>query len=80
MSSFEKFKEFPRKEKFYNSVTIKKNSNNEYEHVLKIWNRFSIKTIYDYHDLYLKYDVLQLADAFKKPRTNSLKNYVKVII
>ena len=81
MSSFERFKEeFPRKDKFYSSLTIKKNSNNEYEYVLKILNRFSIKTLNDYHDLYLKCDVLQLADTFERPRTNSLKNYVHVII
>ena len=30
----------------------------------------------DYHDLYLKYDVLLIADVFEKFRNNSLKNYV----
>ena len=29
----------------------------------------------DYHDLYLKCDVLLLADVSKKYRNNSLKNY-----
>ena len=29
----------------------------------------------DYHDLYLKCDVLLLADAFEKFRNNSLRNY-----
>ena len=28
-----------------------------------------------YHDLYLKYDVLLLADVFQKFRSNSLRNY-----
>ena len=29
----------------------------------------------DYHDLYLKCDVLLLFDVFEKSRNNSLKNY-----
>ena len=34
-----------------------------------------METIKDYHDLYLKCDVLVLADVFEKFRNNSLKNY-----
>ena len=34
-----------------------------------------MKTIKDYHDLYLKCDVLLLADVFEKFRNNRLKNY-----
>ena len=34
-----------------------------------------MKMIKDYHDLYLKCDILLLADIFKKFRNNSLKNY-----
>ena len=47
----------------------------EYENILKIWNRFQIKTMKSYHALYLKCDVLLLADVFKKCRDNSLINY-----
>ena len=34
-----------------------------------------MKTIKDYHKLYLKCDILLLADAIEKFRNNSLKNY-----
>ena len=34
-----------------------------------------MKTMKDYHDLYLKCDVLLLADVFEKFRNNRLKNY-----
>ena len=34
-----------------------------------------MKTMKDYHDLYLTCDVLLLADVFGKFRNNSLKNY-----
>ena len=34
-----------------------------------------MKTIKDYHELYLRCDVLLLADAFEIFRNNNLKNY-----
>ena len=55
---------------FYSSLTGKE-SDKEYEHGLKVWNKFEIKTMKDYHDLYLKCDVLLLADVFKKFRNNT---------
>ena len=59
MSDFEKFMEekLPCKEMFYSSLTGKK-SDKEYEHVLKVWNKFEMKTIKGYPDLYLRCDVL----------------------
>ena len=73
MSDFEMFKEeLQSKEKFYSLLTGKEISDNVYEHVLKVWNTFQMKTMKDYHDLYLKYNVLLLADVFGKIRNNSL--------
>ena len=63
------------KKKFYSSLTSKKISDTKYGHVLKLWNKFDMKTIKDYHNLYLNHDILLLADAFEKNRNNSLKNY-----
>ena len=75
MSNFEKFKEqLLSKEKFYSLLTGKKTSGQEYEHVSKLCKKFEMKTMKDYHDLYLKWDVLLLADAFEKFRNNSIKN------
>ena len=76
MSSFEKFKEqLPSKKKFYSSLTSqKKNSDKEYEHVLKVWNKSEMKKMKGYHNLYLKCDVLLLAGAFEKFRNNNLLN------
>ena len=75
MTDSDKFKEqLPRKEKFYSSLTGKKISDKEYEHVHKVLNKFDMKTMKDYHNLYLKCDVLLLADVFEKCRNNSLKN------
>ena len=75
MADSDKFKEqLPRKEKFYSSLTGKKISDKEYEHVHKVLNKFDMKTVKDYHNLYLKCNVLLLADVFEKIRNNSLKN------
>ena len=76
MSDFEKFKEeLSIKEKFYISLTRKKISDKEHDYVLKIWSKFEMKTMKYYHNLYLKCDVLLLADVSEKFRNNSLKNY-----
>ena len=64
MSDFEKFKEELYSQK--RSLTNRKISDKGYDHVLKVWNKFEMKTIKDYHDFYLKCDVLLLADVFEK--------------
>ena len=46
-----------------------------YEHVLKAWNKFEMKTRKDYLDLHLKCDVLLLADVFEKFRNSIFKKY-----
>ena len=76
MNDFEKFKEeLPSKEKFHSSLTSQKISDKEYDHVLKVCNKFEMKAMKGYHELYLKCDVLLLADVSEKFRNNSLKNY-----
>ena len=53
MRGFEKCKErLPSKEKFYSSVTAKKISNKDYEHAVKVQNKFQIKAMESYHDFY----------------------------
>ena len=61
---FEKFiGQLPNKEKFYSFLTGKKINDKEYEHVLKIWNNYEMKTMKCYYDFYLKCDVLLLVDV-----------------
>ena len=74
MSYFKKFKELAWKGNFYSYLTGKKIIGKEYDHVLKVWNKFEMKTMQDYHDLDLNCDVLLLA-VFLKCRNNCLKNY-----
>ena len=77
MSGLEKFKkDLPWKEKLYSSLTSKNIIDKGYNYVLNVWNKSEMKTMKNYHDLYLKCDVLSLTDAFEKFMNNSLKNYV----
>ena len=43
-------------------MTVRKISDKESEHVLKVWDKSEMKTMKDYHNLYLKCDVLFLAN------------------
>ena len=59
MSDFEKSKEeFSSRERFYSSLTGRKIVDKKHEHVLNFRNKFEVKTMKYYHDLYLKCDVL----------------------
>ena len=49
------------REKFYSS---NKKIGKEYDHVVKVWKKFEMKTMRDHHQSYLKYHVLVL---FKSP-------------
>ena len=47
----------------------------KFEYVVNVLNKLKMKTMKDYHNLYLKFDVLLLADVFEKFRNNRLTNY-----
>ena len=50
-------------------------SNEDYLTCKIIWDKFDMKNMRDYHDHYLKKDVLLLADVFKKFIDTCLKFY-----
>ena len=66
MSDFEKLKEqLPSKEKCYSSLTGKKIVEKNINIFFSFLNKFEMKTMKDYYDLYLKHDVLLLAYVWK---------------
>ena len=77
MTSIERFKEtkLPPKEAFYSKLNDSHISDEDYEHANRVWKEFRMKTMGDYHDLYLKSDVLLLADVFQEFRNVCLRNY-----
>ena len=63
------------KNKIYSSLNGNGISDKDYQHVLKVWNKFEMKTTKDYRDLQLQCDVLMLADGFDQFRNRCRKNY-----
>ena len=77
VSSLDKLSEtqLPPKEEFYSRLNDEDITDEDYQHAINVWNTFGCKTIRDYHDLYLKSDVLLLADVFENFRKTCLKHY-----
>ena len=88
MDSFERFNEekLPDKKYFYSSIKDGKIGDdgkisdghinvNDYLTSKKTWNKFEMKNMGNYHDHYLKKDVLLLADVYEKFIDTCLKYY-----
>lgn len=77
VDSHDKFNEtsLPPKTAFYNRLKRENISDEDYQHVQMAWNTLNMKTLGEYHDLYLLTDVLLLADVFERFRTMTIDYY-----
>ena len=68
MDSFRKISEdkLPDRGKFFSSLKNGCISEKDYLHAIDVWNVIKINTMGDYYGLYLKTNVLLLADVFEK--------------
>ena len=60
MDNFERFNEteLPPAKEFYSRLNESNLDVKDYEHAQKVWHHFDIKNMGEYHDLYLKTDVI----------------------
>jgi hypothetical protein len=77
VDSIEKLKDkkLPDIKEFYSTLTQDTITEKEYKHAQNVWRTYKCKNLLDYHNLYLKTDVLILADAFEKFRKFFLENH-----
>ncbi|KAF7988912.1 hypothetical protein HCN44_007222, partial [Aphidius gifuensis] len=77
IDSWEKLTEttLPPKKEFFSKLNNSDISDADYEHAKNIWEKFQINTLGEYSDLYLKTDVLLLADIFENFRLSCLSTY-----
>ena len=77
MDCFDKFNEtdLPTKDKFYSILNDEHITDDQYNNSQNVWNTFSLKSMGEYHDLYLKSDVLLSADVFENFRKTCLEYY-----
>lgn len=65
----------PSRDKFFSRLTQEDITVEDYEHANVVWNAFQLQNLGEYHDLYLKTDVLILADVFEAFRKMCLTYY-----
>ena len=77
VNNWDKFDEnkLPARSDFASKLKQKECSEEDYKHAETVWNAFACQKLLDYHELYMKTDVLLLADVFEVFRNVCMTNY-----
>jgi hypothetical protein len=67
--------ELPPIEEFYNDLTRKPCSQEDYQHAQNVWTTLQCKTFGEYHYHYLMADLVLLAEVFEEYRTKGLSDF-----
>ena len=76
VNSWDRFNEtqLPPKDAFYSNLNMSSISKDDYQHAQRVWEEFGIHNLGDYHDLYLRTDVVLLANVYEAFRDTCLKH------
>ena len=66
----------PSIDNFYNKLNDEHISDEKYAHALNVWHSFNIQNLGEYSDLYLKTDIIFLADVIEHFRKNFMVTHV----
>ena len=77
INSWDRFNEtqLPPISAFHSNLNMSSISEKDYEHAQRVWKEFGIHNLGDYHDLYLRTDVVLLANVYKAFRDTCLRHY-----
>ena len=77
VNSWDRFNEtqLPPIDVFYSNLNMSSISEEDYQHAQRVWKEFGIHNLGDYHDLYLRKDVVLLANVYEAFRDTCLKHY-----
>ena len=77
INSWDRFNEtqLPPIDAFYSNLNMSLISEEDYQHAQRVWKEFGIRDLGDYHDLYLRTDVVLLANVFEAFRDTCLRHY-----
>ena len=77
VNSWDRFNEtqLPPIDAFYSNLNMSSISEDDYRHAQRVWKEFGICDLGDYHDLYLRTDVVLLANMYEAFRDTCLRHY-----
>ena len=74
MESWERFDEtsLPDKKTFYSELNWKEITDKDYMYAQKVFEKFKLRNLGEYHDLYVQNDTLLLADVLENFRNKCI--------
>ena len=77
VNSWDRFNEtqLPPIDAFYSNLSMSSISEEDYQHAQRVWKEFGIHNLGDYHDLYLRTDVVLLANVYEAFRDTCLRHH-----